>query len=214
MTKNLSILLIISLTLIVNVLGQQFVTDPDMKLIRKNTTSKKKSTFYPVLLDRFKKNDTTITLDEYKHLYYGAVYQSNFYKGANSRRNEILRLIEQDKLNQALIYCDSIMTIQPISCQSIKLKIDILKKMGEDKDQIAIYEKKYQMFMSVIGNSGNGLTKNTAFVVIYVADEYEYLRSIVGMKKMGMQAFAMPYDNMCFEKNDDSHQCLYFLPLH
>jgi hypothetical protein len=207
-------MLIINLTLILNVLGQQFLTAPDMKLIRKNTTSKKKSTFYPMLLDRYKKNDSTITLDEYKHLYYGAVYQSNFYKGANTRRNEIHRLIEKDNLNRALVYCDSIMTIQPISCQIIKLKIDILNKMGADKNQIAIYEKKYQMFMNVIGNSGNGLTKNNAFVVIYVADEYEYLRSIIGMKKMGMQSFVMPFDNMCFEKSDDSHQCLYFLPLH
>jgi hypothetical protein len=105
------------------------------------------------------------------------------------------------------------LNILPMSSQLIKLKIDILSKQNIDKNEIEKYKLKLKMLLTTIGLSGNGKSKENAFLVLYIADEYEYLRNVIGMKEMGMQSFQMPFDHMCFKKVDDSNECLYFLPL-
>src|ERR1043166_10049120 len=122
MTKITSIFLFLSLVLTVNISGQSPKYGVDLGTIKKNIKSKKKRTYYPLLFERFKSNDTTLTLDDYKHLYYGTCFQNNFCWSTNPRRNEILKLIERNDFERALSYCDSMLNIIPISSQLINLK--------------------------------------------------------------------------------------------
>ena len=213
MTKIISLFLLLNLILSNKISGQTEYSRVDLKEIKKNVKSKKKTTYYPLLFDRYKNNDSTLTIDDYKHLYYGTYFQKNFSWWADHRRNEIFRLIEKDDLTRASSYCDSMLNILPMSSQLIKLKIDILSKQNIDKNEIEKYKLKLKMLLTTIGLSGNGKSKENAFLVLYIADEYEYLRNVIGMKEMGMQSFQMPFDHMCFKKVDDSNECLYFLPL-
>ena len=51
---------------------------PDYKQIEKEIQDKKSAFYYPNLMDRFAKNDTLMTPDEFHHLYFGYVFQPKY----------------------------------------------------------------------------------------------------------------------------------------
>jgi hypothetical protein len=213
MTKVILLFLVMNLISRNSISGQSKYPRVDFREIKKNIKSKKKTTYYPLLCNRYKNNDSSLTIDDYKHLYYGTYFQKKFSWRTEHRGNEIFRLMKKDDLTKAAIYCDSMLNILPISIQLIRLKIDILSKQNVDKNEIDPYKLKLKMLLTAIGLSGNGRSKETAFLVLYIADEYEYLYNVIGMKKIQTQFYEMPFDYLCFKKIDDNQDCLYFLPL-
>ncbi|HEU4791608.1 MAG TPA: DUF4919 domain-containing protein, partial [Flavobacterium sp.] len=51
---------------------------PDYELIKKNIQDKKSNYYYPKLLERMISNDTLLTNEDYRHLYFGYVFNSKY----------------------------------------------------------------------------------------------------------------------------------------
>jgi hypothetical protein len=47
-------------------------------LIQKNIENKNSEFYYPELLKRLKQNDTLLTGEQYRHLYFGYTFQKNY----------------------------------------------------------------------------------------------------------------------------------------
>ena len=75
MTKALQYILItITLTLglaSVSAAEKNNFQAPDFQAIKTETLNPDSKYYYPKLIAKFHSNDTTMTLDEYRHLYYG-----------------------------------------------------------------------------------------------------------------------------------------------
>ena len=172
-------------------LAQQFLADeetswksnfisPDYKLIKKNIENKKSNFYYPILWDRFQQGDTTLTLEEKRHLYYGYLFHKNYASHASSHDakqvNEILNKENPTKKEweKLVSLLNTSLTTEPFCGKYIffqGIAYDALNKKVEAKIQF----QKVQIIIDALLSTGNGLTKETAIHVISISNEYDHL---------------------------------------
>ncbi|MCK4568915.1 MAG: DUF4919 domain-containing protein, partial [Bacteroidales bacterium] len=86
----------------------------------------------------------------------------------------------------------------------------IAYEMGGNENMSSIYFNFFEKQVDAIMSTGDGLSANTAFVVIYIRDEYEMLE-VLGFKFGGKQALlAGDYDMLELEENPYGVEALYF----
>src|SRR5690242_4415478 len=66
---------------------------PDYKKIEKDIADKESNLYYPKLLDRYLRSDTTMTLEEKRYVYYGYTFQSGYSPYGSSNYMDSLRPI-------------------------------------------------------------------------------------------------------------------------
>jgi hypothetical protein len=76
--KKSFILLIFSLLIISSFCQNTDFKKPDYKGIEKIIVDKESGFFYPDLLKRYKKSDTTLTLQDFRVLYYGFLFNESY----------------------------------------------------------------------------------------------------------------------------------------
>jgi len=80
-----------------SVSAQSFISKPDYKKIEKNIKDKKSTFYYEKLMRRFIASDSSMTLDEKQHLYYGYVFSDDYNPYST---NDGINFI-YEKLNQS-----------------------------------------------------------------------------------------------------------------
>ena len=172
-------------------LSQQFLTDneipweddfekPDYEQIKLNIENKQSNFYYSKLWDRFQQGDSTMTLEEKRHLYYGYVFHKKYspysdvhdYKQVNAILNkENPTKKEWEKLVSLL---NTSLSAEPFSCRYLyyqSIAYDALKKsVDADKNF-----RKIRSIVDALLSTGDGLSEETAIHVIAVSNEYDYL---------------------------------------
>lgn len=148
------------------------------------TTNPEKDTHYPKLLLRFNKFDTSLTLDDYRFLYYGFAFEDGYAPYQDNGTSEIMPLVNERKYDKALDVCDKILSTNPVSITTNFYKGFVLMNMAEN-DSSRRYAARARKLINAILSSGNGLTCETAFKVIYVSDEYTLLRDVFDTEPEG-----------------------------
>lgn len=146
----------------------------DMKYVQKKVTNKRSKSYYPKLLKRFMSNDTTLTLNDYRLLYYGQAFDSNYvpYTTADLRIENMLKM---QNYGDAIRLCDSVLDKMPLHMNANLLKGLALYAVN-DEDPIAFrYRRRYINLCQAVLSSGNGQDCKTAFKTMYVADEYSVM---------------------------------------
>lgn len=147
-------------------------------------TNPEKDTHYPKLLLRFNKFDTSLTLDEYRFLYYGFAFNDGYKPYLDNGTSEIMPLVNERKYDKALDVCDKILSTNPVSITTNFYKGFVLMNMAEN-DSARRYAARARKLINAILSSGNGLTCETAFRIIYVSDEYTLLRDVFDVEPEG-----------------------------
>jgi hypothetical protein len=135
-------------------------------------------------LKRYQANDPTLTLDEYKHLYYGWTTQAGYNP---YRPND-----QSDALNEMLLYerFPEIITTGKKLLATDPFNLDVMYLMhmayGELNNQAESKKwlTKFEGLMAAIKASGNGRSKETAVVLNAPRDEYMFL-TVVGLRQKG-----------------------------
>jgi hypothetical protein len=143
-----------------------------------------KETYYPKLLQRFNLFDTSLTLNDYRLLYYGFAFDAGYAPYQDNGTSEIMPLVKERKYDKALDVCDKILTTNPVSITTNFYKGFVLMNMAEN-DSSRRYAARARKLINAIVSSGDGLTCETAFKVIYVSDEYTLLRDIFEAEPQG-----------------------------
>lgn len=146
----------------------------DMKYVAKKVTNKKLKTYYPKLLQRFLSNDTNLTLNDFRLLYYGQAF-SGHYDPNITADVRIEEMIKMKNYGDALRLCDSVLDKMPLHLNANLLKGLALYAVNEE-DPIAFrYRRRFINLCEAILSSGNGLNCNSAFKTMFVADEYSVM---------------------------------------
>ena len=157
-------------------------TPIDYKLIGKNIKNSKSEFYYPDLLARFQKGDTTLTLNQKRHLYYGYTFQENFknfkFNGLLDSISKYEQLNTNEALLKALDFRKKVLERNPFETGIIDGKLAIYKTQ-KNKEEFMKGIHQISLIFDTILSSGDGLTKETAFVVTSVSAEYEIM-SILG----------------------------------
>ena len=187
---------------------------PDYEQIKLNIENKQSNFYYSKLWDRFQQGDSTMTLEEKRHLYYGYVYNKNYapysethdYKQVNAILDKEKPTKEEwEKLVSLL---NTSLSAEPFSCrylyyQSVAYSA-LNKSIDADKNM-----NKIRSIVDALISTGDGLSKETAIHVIAVPNEYDYL--FLNNLSMQSQAFVNGcYDVLYLQQNEDGLEEMWF----
>ncbi len=159
------------------VIGQK-ISQINFDEIYKNISTPSSAYFYPTLLARYEKNDTTLTTNQYKHLYYGFTRQPTYLPyEKDEKQKEFNQLINEKAYEKAIVLGKEGLKRTPFNMNYIfglYYAYENLQKTAEARRWLF----KFEHLFDVLQQSGNGKTPATAFVVIAVGDEQIYLETL------------------------------------
>ncbi len=172
----------------------QTVSKINFDAIKAAVTSPKSKMYYPNLLKRYHANDGTLTLDEYKHLYYGWTTQSGYspYR-PNDKSDALNDMLMEARFPEIATTGKKILAADPFNLDVIYLMhmaYGEMNKTVESKKWLV----KFEGLMAAIKASGNGRSKETAVVLIAPRDEYMFLTVVELRQKGSPQLIENKYD--------------------
>lgn len=180
----------------ISVLQAQEVEAPDYKEIRMSINNQKGPNYYPSLMRRYMANDTTLTLEQIRHLYYGFALQEDFvpYQTEKKELYDIRRTLTRDGGNprhcpEAIRISQNVLDDNPFDLLAIST-LSFAYLQLQDSTSFHLWDEKQTSLLDAIVSSGDGETKETAFHVINIEHEYEVLN------RLGLQIEA---DSLCNE---------------
>jgi hypothetical protein len=189
---------------------------PDYKNIERITKDKSSPSYYPKLFKRYEANDATLTMDDYRMLYYGFFFQEGYRpSGSSSKYSDSLKAIfkkqditDADRKNAIRYTLDDLKT-SPFSLKDI-YRLYNLYEMFKDEKNTAIYLRKLEMLAGAISSTGDAKTDTTALHILSIEDEYTVI-SLLGYEFSGSQSRTQNgCEYLLLKKNDDGIEGLYF----
>lgn len=143
---------------------QDFDYHRDFEKILSLSKDNSTSLYYPKLLQRFHKNDSTLTHTEVLALQIGYTNSKHYapYKTIKEER-QLLKLVQQKKYPEALKVCNKVLTTNPLSLAALMQKefvYGILKP-----DSLPFYRDKSQKIINATIASGDGSLEKPFFIL-------------------------------------------------
>ena len=185
------------------------------KKLKKEIRKQRSPFYYPVLFQRYLDLDTSLTYEEFRYLYYGFTFQDAYSPyGIPALQDSLISYLSRLELLRAEYEVAARIGGQLLRESPFRLRETFITavayEMAGDGKMSSIYFSFFEKQVDAIMSSGDGLSTNTAFVVIYIRDEYEMLE-VLGFKFGGGQALlAGDYDKLELEENPYGVEALYF----
>ena len=195
--------------------AQELQTEkPDYKKIEKAIADNDSDLYYPKLMIRYKLADSTMTIEEKRHLYYGFTFQDAYAPYGRSDFEEKLRdVMKKKKLRDAdyrdiVAFSDSVLAENPFNLAVLDNQLFAFEKLG-DGTRFNENIIRLNIVIDALLSSGDGLSKKSAFYVISTSHEY-FLLNILGFSFGGSQSLQEHYDFLALADNPDRIEGLYF----
>jgi len=171
---------------------------PDMDKIRSEVTDPSSAYYYPKLMARYERNETVMTLDDYRRLYLGYIFEEDFNP---YRTSPYAGLVEElyfkshhskSECDQIIKYADLSLKDDPFNLQQIDYLIYALRE--KKKNNLAnIWQYRLNHLLEAIVSTGTGLDRDHAWYVINPQHEYFLLN------RMGHVAKAFEFEAPWFD---------------
>ncbi|MCK5078317.1 MAG: DUF4919 domain-containing protein [Bacteroidales bacterium] len=185
------------------------------KKLKKEIRKQRSPFYYPVLFQRYLDLDTSLTSEDFRYLYYGFTFQDAYSPyGIPALQDSLISYLSRQELLRAEYQVAArigglLLRESPFRLRETFITA-VAYEMAGDGKMSSIYFDFFEKQVDAIMSSGDGLSTNTAFVVIYIRDEYEMLE-VLGFKFGGGQALlAGDYDKLELEENPYGVEALYF----
>lgn len=186
---------------------------PDYEQIKKDINKKDSEFYYPELLRRFQEADTTLSLEQLRHFYYGTATRPEYNPYQFDLSKALNEALEQKDLQQAKSIIDRQLAKDPTNLkfymQKMMVNIDLYGRESEEANN-AFFQ--VYMLLSAILSSGDGKTKESAIYVINIADEYAlmYRFGVTPTSQSLVRENGQSYDRMELTNNEKGLKVLYF----
>ncbi len=186
MLKKIIINTCLCLTLAIpcTALQAQEVSTPDYAEIKRATSNPKSPHFFRKLMKRYLENDTTLSLQQYRYLYYGFTQQEDFipYQGENQplidcRRNMLKTTADKALYTQAIEIAQNVLDDNPFHLPAISMMALAHLQLG-DTLTYNLWDIKQKGILDAILSSGDGDTPETAFHITNIEHEYEIINRL------------------------------------
>lgn len=164
---------------------------PDYKKIEKTISDANSEYYYPDLFNRYKNSDTTLTLQDFRLLYYGFLFNDLYsVYGSSEFADSVNQTISKENLNlydyeKLIRFEKQILEEYPFNLRDLYMLANAYFQTGDTLSTIQTYYK-LDMIVETILSSGNGESEKTAWHVISVSHEYDIL-GILGFQYGGTQ---------------------------
>lgn len=181
MKRLLSILLFLTLCA---TLSAQEIAAPDYKAIRTQIQNAKGPNYYPTLMRRYLANDTTLSMEQYRALYYGFTLQEDFVP-YQSQRKELLDVRHRLTASkgspkvcpEAVQVSMSALDDNPFDLVAIST-LSFAYLQLKDTVSYHLWNDKQNSLLDAILSSGDGETPESAIYVTNIEHEYEVLNRL------------------------------------
>lgn len=188
-------------------------TIPDYELIKKNIEDKKSNYYYPKLLERMNGNDTLLTNEDYRHLYFGYVFNPKYDAYFRSPDEEKLgkylssETINEKDYDEIIKLSEHSISLFPFDLRQMNYLGYVYHLKGDDVTAKKMSHR-FQRVLEAILSSGNGEKCETGFHVISVSHEYVFLNMFRLESKS--QSLVGNCDYLSFEKGKYKIDGIYF----
>lgn len=187
---------------------------PDLERIKREVMDPKSKYFYPELMKRYEANETVMNLDDYRHLYYGYLFQEDFnpYRHSEaSTKNESLYYKQNHtraELDSIIAYAKEALDDNPFDLTQMNFLIYAYRARG--KVNLAnIWQYRLNHMLEAIVSSGTGADKENAWYVINPRHEYNIINFQNAVAKH--QQYEEPYfDRIDVEKKNGKENATYY----
>ena len=153
---------------------------PDMDSIKATVSDPKSPYYYPKLMKLFETRDTSMTHDQFRHLYLGYIFQEDYNPYRRSEYSpKVEELYYRDKHTHA--ECDTIIHYAEMSLKDDpfdlrQMSFLIYAYREKQKNNLAnIWQYKLNHILEAIVSTGTGLDEENAWIVINPQHEYNLL---------------------------------------
>lgn len=186
---------------------------PNYKVIQKNIENKDSEYYYPKLMDKLKANDTLITNDQYKHLYFGYTFQKDYHPYKTSENEKKLNSYFQKKDLKKSDYAE-IIKISNAALNDFPLNLRVMNFLayiyhldGNEAMAKKVSHNFYGLFGAIF-SSGDGRDCTTGFHVITVSHEYVVMNIL--QLEIASQSLTGDCDYLALEKDKYKLPGVYF----
>ncbi|GGF34652.1 DUF4919 domain-containing protein [Echinicola rosea] len=187
---------------------------PDYEKIAEAIKDEASLMHYPPLLERYQRADSTLSLIEMRHLYYGFVFHPAYttdepVKVKDSLDAVLRKEVHHDEdLKQIVRLGSRILEKNPFDLKVMNYQLYAVEQL---KDTVGVKKITFKMDMifETLLSSGDGATKETAFFVIDPAHEL-ILMETLGLRSGDKRQAIGKYDFLELAANDIGLEGLYF----
>lgn len=154
------------------------VEKPDMEQIRRATLDPGSQYYFPRLMAKYNLNDTTMSNDEYRHLYLGYMFQEDYdpYRSSPyAKVTDELRLKarhSKEEIDTIRKYAELALKDNPFDLRQMSFLVHVLKERRKDMSA-KIWEYRLEHLLGAIKSTGTGEDTDNAWYVIYPMHEYD-----------------------------------------
>jgi len=169
--------------------------------------------YYPKLLKRYNEGDATLTLNDYRLLYYGFTFQEAYEPYTpDPRESELAELMASNMTTLEDFELLTAKAKEILSTQPFNLKIlyylknfNLTLERTEENSQI---DQKFNGILGAILSSGTGKSEDSGFYINTISDEYMILQAF-GLTSTG-QEYRGNTDYVILASNDLELEGYYF----
>jgi hypothetical protein len=186
---------------------------PDYDLIKSEVQDSMSIFFYPAILAKLTAYDPSLTSEEYRHLYYGYIFQDK-YKPYWTSPDEIelieyyhSRKIKEKDYDKIIKLATHSISEFPFDLRQMNFLAYIYHLKG-DEESAGKVSARFAGTLGAIMSTGDGKTCETAYHVISVSHEYVMLNMF--QFNFLMQSLTGDCDLLSVEKDDRNINGIYF----
>ena len=182
----------------VNILFAGTPEAPDMQKIRDNILDFGSQYYYPRLMKRYLNNDTTLTLNEYRHLYLGYSFQEGYdpYRTTPQQEGMISLYTNSDPTEND---CDTIIKYAMLGIEDFPFDLRQINRLiyaykcKKEMEKMKKWSYKLEKIIDAILSTGDGTSPETAWYVIYTGHEYDIVN------RLGLSATQYVFIDPCYD---------------
>ena len=187
---------------------QVTVERPDLEAIRVATLDPANPMYFPKLMKKFNRNDTTMNADEYRHLYLGYMFQEDYDPYRESPYSSVTDAYRnktshtKEEIDTIRKYAELTLLDNPFDLRQMSFLVHVLKERRKDMSA-KIWEYRLEHLLGAIKSTGTGENEENAWFVIYPAHEYDMVQ-LMGYHAVDADFIEPGFDYLMVEPEEET----------
>lgn len=176
------------------------VAKPDLNEIMEATLDPSNKYYFPKLWEKYQRNDTVMTPEEYRYLYLGYMFQEDYDPYRESPYTQMTEDLRdktthtKEEIDTIRKYAEMALLDNPFDLRQMSFLVHVLKERNKNMSA-KIWEYRLEHLLGAIKSTGTGEDVDNAWFVIYPMHEYDMVQ-LLGYEAVDVEYIEPGYDHL------------------